>query len=89
VSDDYATVRAEAQRQADEGPGALFRITKTYLGGYIAHRVPALWAQHGRDREGELVEPSDWTKCLRARGPGGATTTDPETAFHRRLKGVP
>lgn len=86
---DYAAVRADAQRRADEGPGALYRITRTCLGGYVAHRVPALWCQHGRDRDGELVCPSDWEKCVYAKGPGGMYTTDPETALQNKLAGKP
>lgn len=85
----YAEVRAEAQAQANAAPGCLLRLTCGLTGEYTALRVPQLQWQHGADRKGELIQPENWEMCLHARGPGGASTTDPDEAKRRAKLGEP
>lgn len=80
---DYKEARNHAQFQANH-LGVLYRVSlNPIFKAYHVKMVPQLRHQFGSDRDGELVEPENWPAAQKARGPGGETTTDPETAFHR------
>lgn len=79
----YEAARASAQADANTF-GRLYRLRYNKLfKEYYWGMVPQLRHQFGSDRDGELVQPEDHEAAVRARGLGGETTSDPETAFHR------
>jgi hypothetical protein len=79
----YEAAKVYAQESADR-LGMLYRVGRNGLTGeYYSRMVGQLRHQFGTDREGELVEPSDYDAMIRARGPGGELTSDPETAAQR------
>ena len=55
----YTAARAHAQERSD-ADGTLRRLRRDIHGGWISTAVPALRYQHGRDTEGELIQPSVW-----------------------------
>lgn len=79
----YDEAKQYAQESADR-LGVLYRVGRNKLTGeYYARMVGHLCSQFGTDRDGELVEPSNYEAMIKARGPGGELTNDPETAFQR------
>jgi hypothetical protein len=83
VKESYEQVKARTQAAANREV-ALYRLRYNKIfAEWHAFRVPQLRHQFGSDREGELIQPEEHNAAVKARGPGGESSADPETAFQR------